>query len=41
MLLKITDEFDGLSVSHFSDCDYTSPPEIKEMRGQNINNNQD
>jgi hypothetical protein len=31
--VKITDEFDGLSVSHFSDCDYTSPSEIKDMRG--------
>ncbi len=31
--IKVTDEYDGLSVHHFTDCDYTSPSDIKEVRG--------
>jgi hypothetical protein len=32
-MIQVTDEFDGLTVHHFTDCDYTSPAEIKAMRG--------
>jgi hypothetical protein len=32
-MIQVTDQFDGLTVSHFTDCDYNSPSEIKEMRG--------
>ncbi len=32
-MIQVTDEFDGLTVHHFTDCDYTSPVEIKAMRG--------